>query len=339
MSSSLGGVHSDEKPVPKEVDLPHPIRGEVRLAGHRRASHGLFLPLAPGLDTQQEFLRELKAWQLVLPEKAAFTHVTAAKLLDWHLPSLPDPEHVPVFAAVAGDPGRPRRPGLICSRLVRPANSAEVLGVPVDAPEEVLLRMSRDFGILDLTIAMDSARRLGHIDPERVRAIVRSSRPGVRMFRLAWDLSDGRSQSGPETALRIFHEAIEVPVEPQAVLTDALGNVVGHADLLILGTRDLSEYDGEGHRGKRQQQKDLRRERGLNAAAYRRYGYTLDDLLNHPMTVMHEIDRRLGRPHEVARVRRWQRLVENSMYSPAGRERILNRWRRSGGIVDWSRPA
>jgi hypothetical protein len=332
-------VQFDDEPVSEKDDLTEPIRGEVRLAGHRRVSHGLFLPLAPGLDADQEFLRELKAWQLVLPKHAAFTHVTAARLLGWQLPSLPDPEHVPVFAAVAGDPGRPRRPGLICSRLVRPANSAEVLGVPVDAPEEVLLRMSRDFGVLDLTMAMDSARRLGHLHPDRVRVIMESSRPGVRIFRLAWGLSTDRSQSGPETALRLFHEAIDVPVQPQAVLIDAVGNVVGHADLLILGTRDLSEYDGEVHRGRHRQQKDLRRERGLNAAAYRRYGYTLDDLLNHPMTAMHEIDRRLGRPHEAARMRRWQRLVENSMYSPAGRERILNRWRRSGGIVDWSRTA
>jgi len=332
-------VDSHDRPDPMASLLPEAIRGEVRLAGHRRVSHGLFLPLVPGLDEQQQFLRELRAWQLVLPEDAAFTHVTAARLLGWQLPSLPNPEHVPVFAAVTGDGPRPRRPGLVCSRLVRPANSAYVQGVPLDAPEEVLLRMSRDFGVLDLTILMDSARRKGHLDPERVQTVAQSTRPGVRMFRLAWELSDARSQSGPETVLRIFHKAIDVPVEPQAVLTDPVGNVVGHADLLVVGTMDLSEYDGEVHRDKGRQRTDLRRERGLNASAYRRYGYTLDDLLNHPLTAMHEIDRRLGRKHQVSRIHRWQRLVDNSLYSPAGRERVLNRWRRSGGIIDWSQTA
>lgn len=315
------------------------IRGEVRLAGHRRVSHGLFLPHVAGLDREREFFRELRAWQLVLPGDAGFTHVTGAEVLGWQLPHLPDRSYLPVFAAVTGDGSRPRRPGLICSRLVRPANTAVIHGVRVDQPEEILLRAARDFGLLDLTILIDSARHLGHIDPVRIRATMSSSRPGVRMLRLGWDMSDSRSESGPETAMRIFHRAIGVPVEPQATLTDDSGIVVGQADLLIIGTRHLSEYDGDVHRTKEQQRVDLRRERGLNATDYVRHGYTLDDLLNHPITVMHEIDRMIQRPHRTTRIRRWQRLVDNSLFSVAGRERILNRWRRVGGILDWSRTA
>ena len=94
------------------------IRGEVRAAGHRRVSHGLFLPVTDGLTDEEEFRRDLSAWMLVLPEGAAFTHLTAARLRGWRLPSLP--EQVPVFAAVRGTHRRPRRPGMICSRLVEP---------------------------------------------------------------------------------------------------------------------------------------------------------------------------------------------------------------------------
>jgi hypothetical protein len=315
------------------------IRGEVRLAGHRRVSHGLFLPHVPGLSLERELFRELSAWQLVLPGDAGFTHVTGAEILGWQLPHLPDRSHLPIFAAIAGDGSRPRRPGLICSRLVRPANTAIINGLRVDQPEEILLRAARDLGLLDLTILIDSARHLGHIDPERIRAVMASSRPGVRMLRLGWDMSDDRSESGPETALRVFHRAIDVPVRPQALLTDDSGVVVGRADLLIIGTRHLSEYDGDGHRAKEQHRVDLRRERGLSATDYVRHGYTLDDLLNHPITVMHEIDRMIQRPHRTSRIRRWQRLVDNSLFSVAGRERILNRWRRVGGILDWSQTA
>lgn len=314
------------------------IRGEVRLVGHRRVSHGLFLPHVAGLGHDEEFLRELSAWRLVLPDDAGFTHVTGARLLGWQLPHLPDPAHVPVFAAIAGDGPRPRRPGLLCSRLVRPARVATIDGVPVDMPEEILLRAARDFGILDLTILIDSAQHHGHIDPGRLRTVMESRRPGVRMLRLAWDWSDHRSESGPETVLRIFHRAIDVPVQPQAVLNDEAGNFVGRADLRIVGTNHLSEYDGGVHRGKARHRVDLRRERGMSAT-YTRHGYTLDDLLNHPITVMHEIDRMIERPHRIARIRRWQRLVDNSLYSVAGQERILNRWRRVGGITDWSRTA
>jgi hypothetical protein len=170
-------------------------------------------------------------------------------------------------------------------------------------------------------------------------AVLASSRPGVRLLRLAWSLSDPRAESGGETLLRIFHVVIDVLVEPQAILVDEGGHLIGRADLLIVGTRDAQEYDGDGHRDKVQHRIDLRRERGLSTASYRRRGYTLDDLVNYPITLMHEVDRIIGRPHRLARVRRWQRLVEDSLYSAPGRERVLNRWRRLTGGTDWSQTA
>jgi hypothetical protein len=127
-----------------------------------------------------------------------------------------------------------------------------------------------------------------------------------------------------------------VDVEPQVELHDAAGRVIGRADLMVCGTHDLHEYDGAGHRTQTQHRSDLRRERALTQASYIRRGYTLDDLLNHPAVVMHELDRVLGRPHRPERLRRWRRLVELSTYSDSGRERLLNRWRRAMGVTDWS---
>lgn len=324
--------------TPLSVEPPGdgPIRGEIRQVGYRRVGHGLFLPHRPGLDPDREFRRDLMAWLLVLPPGAVFTHVTAARLLGWELPALP--EQVPVFVAVECDENRPRRPGLICSRLVRSTEPGDV-GLPVDRPEEILLRAARDLGTLDLVIMVDSARRRGHIDADRMAAILASRRPGVRVLRAAWNLSSERAESGGETVLRIFHEAMDVAVEPQAVLVDARGRVIGRADLLITGTRRLHEYDGAHHRDAIQHRTDLRRERGLAGSDYERRGFTLDDLLNHPLVLMHEIDRELGRPRKLARLTKWRRLVENSLYSEVGRQRVLNRWRRCTGVVDWSRTA
>ena len=313
-----------------------PVRGEIRQAGFRRVGHGLFLPLVPGLDDDQEFRRDLKAWLLVLPSDAVFTHVTAARLLGWQLPALP--EQVPVLAAVVTDDSRPRRPGLICSRLSRPHEPGDV-GLPVDRPEEILLRAARDLGTLDVAIMIDSARQRGHIDEKRMTAILASGRPGVRVLREAWNLSDARAESGPETVLRIFHKAIDVDVEPQAVLVDDDGQVIGRADLLVKGTKRLHEYDGAVHRDGTQHRNDLRRERGLASSDYERRGFTLDDLLNHGLVVIHEIDRELGRPHNLSRLTRWRKLVENSLYSDVGRRRVLNRWQRQMGVVDWSQSA
>src|SRR4051794_16104684 len=123
-----------------------PIRGEIRLAGHRRVSHGLAVPLREGLSDDEEFRRDLHAYLLVLPASAAFTHLTAARLRGWHLPKLP--EQVPVFVAVDGDDRRPRRHGLICSRLVRHDEWARPTerrhGLPVEPAEEILLRAARE---------------------------------------------------------------------------------------------------------------------------------------------------------------------------------------------------
>lgn len=313
------------------------MRGHVRLAGHRRVSHGLFLPLKGGLTRDEEQIRDLAAWRAVLPARSAFTHVTAARVLGWRLPALPD--QIPVFAAVGGDHPRPQRSGLVYSRLVRGDNPVLVRGVPVDTPEEVLLRAARDLSVLDLVIMVDSALRMRHIDHARMDNLLDSRRPGVRQLRQAWSLSDRRSESGGETLLRLFHVAIQVPVEPQVTLVDQKDRAIGRADLLVVGTRDVHEYDGEVHRSMDQHRSDLRRERRLAEAAYRRRGFSLDDLLNHPVTVMHEIDRALGRPHRPSRARDWQRLVADSLYRERGRERVLNRWRRVNGFTDWSKPA
>lgn len=315
-----------------------PIRGEVRLVGHRRVSHGLFLPLREGLSGDQEFLRDLRAYQLVLPPGAVFTHLTGARLLGWRLPKLP--EQVPVFAAVSTKDPRPRRHGLICSRLVRkPRGRRGIDGLPVDDVEEILLRAARDLSLLDLLVLVDSALEKGDVDPRRMDDLLASGRPGVRMLRVAYGHADSRAESGPETLLRMFHRSIEVPVRPQAELFDDQGTSIGRADLLVIGTNYLHEYDGGHHRDKDQHKSDLRRERALSGTPYIRRGFTLDDLLNHPGVVMHEVDRALNRRHRPSRLAAWRRLVDNSLYSEAGRERVMNRWRRQNGIIDWARTA
>jgi hypothetical protein len=314
-----------------------PIRGEIRIRGFRRVSHGLFLTERPVLDRDEEFRRDLRAWRLVLPDDAVFTHVTGGRLLGWRLPHLPSA--VPVFAAVHGGERRPRRAGLSCSRLVATepgSGPLSVQGLPVDTPEEMLLRAARDLGHLDLVVLLDSARALGHVDPERMAAVLASRRPGTRALAAAYTASDARSESSGETILRIFHRVMGVDVVPQVDLVDEDGRVIARADLLVTDTRDVHEYDGAGHRSPGQHRSDLRRERALAQARYVRRGYTLDDLLNHAAAAMHELDRALQRGHRPHRLRRWRNLVDHSTYSSAGQERLLNRWRRPMGVTDWA---
>ncbi len=322
----------------KKVDEDDkPIRGQVRLVGHRRVSHGLYVRILNGLTDYEELIRDLQAYRLLLPKSAVFTHLTGALLRGWRLPKLP--EQVPVFVAVDLKDPRPRRAGLVCSRLTTSRTRTERNGLPVEEAEEIVLRLARDLGVLDLVIVIDSALELGDLDPVRMELLLQSRRPGVRMLRAAYELATSRCESAGETVLRVFHHAIEVPVEPQVEIFDDRGNLLGRADLLVSGTTELHEYDGEHHRDKDQHRVDMRRERGWAGSSYTRRGFALDDLLNHPAAVMHEIDRALERRHVARRLRRWRTVVQNSLYSEAGRERVMNRWRRHNTFMDWSSAA
>lgn len=311
-----------------------PIRGEVRRVGFRRVSHGLFLKLRSDLSDDAEFLRDLQAYIEVLPDGAVFTHVTAARLLGWKLPKMP--EQVPVFAAVRGNVTRPRRHGLICSRLTHPSEPVDGYQLPIEAPEEVLLRAARDLGVLDLVVMLDSALGAGHLQRERLLRILASRRPGVRKLRTAYEMADAASESPGETVLRVFHHVMEVPVESQVNLYDQQGRHLGRADLVVKGTTIVHEYDGAHHRTGRQHAVDLRRERGWTGTSYQRRGFVLDDLLNHAVVLMHELDRVMARPHSLVRIRAWRALVAESMFSERGRARVMNRWRRQMGGPDWS---
>jgi len=309
----------------------------MRIRGFRRVSHGLFVAERPGLSEDEEFVRDLKAWRLVLPEQAVFTHLTAARLLGWRLPHLGMP--VPVFAAVRGVERRPRRSGLICSRLIeRDTHVVPRLarGLPVDEPEEVLLRAARDLAHVDLVVLIDSALARGHVDPTRMTAVLSSRRPGTRALAAAFAASDSRAESAGESLLRLFHRVMEICVTPQVHLRDTNGHIFARADLLVTGSKTIHEYDGAGHRTMAQHRSDLRRERALHQAGYLRRGFTLDDLVNHAGTAMHELDRALNRPHRPLRLARWRTLIDESLYAESGRCRLLNRWRRSMGVADWS---
>jgi hypothetical protein len=315
-----------------------PVRGNIRVTGYRRVSHGLYLPTAADADAGSEHRRDLTAWLLVLPRDAVFTHLTAADLCGWALPKLP--RFVPVFAATALGGNIPRRAGLICSRLPRTSQTGMVDGLPVDDPHEILLRAARDLSLIDLVVMLDSAIRLGHLETDQLDMYCHSGRPGSRRLRHAAALSDSRSESAWETLLRLFHHAMGIDVEPQYAVYDDAGRFAARVDLWVKGTPYMHEYDGDEHEKAPRRKADLRRARRLLDAGAERRGYVADDLLNHPRAMLQEMDRELGRPHRPARLRRWYAWLRDSSYSVAGRRRLQNRWLKvNGKDIDWGETA
>ncbi|MDQ3476121.1 MAG: hypothetical protein M3492_07265 [Actinomycetota bacterium] len=78
--------------------------------------------------------------------------------------------------------------------------------------------------------------------------LARTPKRGAPRLRQAVRFVDARSEFAGESLLRVLHAVCGVPVESQLVIQDDEGFVVARADLHILGTRRLPEYDGAYHR-------------------------------------------------------------------------------------------
>lgn len=232
------------------------VRGDRRGPRWTRLAHGLYVPAEPAPPLPVH----LQAWRLLLPEGAVFTHLTAAALRGWWLPAeCPRP----VFAAVPEGGRHPHRAGLVVIRPREPPVVEVVDGVPVATAPETLLAAARDLHVLDLVPMADSALRLGACTVEELRALAAQRRRGAPMLRRILPLLDARSESAWESVLRVLHHVAAVPVEPQHVIRDDAGRFVARADLWLVGTRRLHEYDGEVHRDRDTHRADLARDRRL----------------------------------------------------------------------------
>lgn len=296
----------------------------LRGPGWRRVSHGLYVPSAAAAD-----LRSIcGAYRRVLPTGAVFGELTAATLYGWWLPPLP--RSIPVCAAVPPDAVPPRRQGLRIRRTALGAGERRVTaGLPVTSPVRTLLDLSATLSTVDLVVVIDSAVRLGHCTAvELAAACDRTGVRGIRTLRRAVGMADPRSESPWETLLRLLHVLSGLPeVWPQVNLTDATGRWVARADLWLVGTRRIHEYDGAGHRDREQHRKDLAREKRLARAGFERYGYTAPEILGRPEQVIRDAERAFGLPPDPRHLRAWLRHVEQSLFSRAGRERLDRAWR------------
>jgi hypothetical protein len=87
------------------------------------------------------------------------------------------------------------------------------------------------------------------------------------------------SRSPWESVLRLLHISADVEVESQKKIYDEWGHFVARADLWVVGTRRVHEYDGEAHRGRDVHRSDLARERRLVEINWQRVGFTSPQLL------------------------------------------------------------
>lgn len=279
------------------------VQGHRRGAGWTRVGYGLHVRGEPSWSAQ------LRAWQLVLPPGAVFTHLGAARLRGWWLPAGP----TPVQVAVGKRDRHPQRQGLDVVRLAR-RPVAEVLdGLPVATAAETVLAVARDLELLDLVPLAGSALHLGDCTLDDLAAASRRRRRGAPRLRQVLPLLDGRSESAWESVLRLLHQAADVEVEPQRRIEDDAGRFVARADLWVVGTRRLHEYDGEVHRDRDTHRADLARDRRLVETGWQRLGWTAAEVLQGG-PVIAACDVLLSRPWRARRLARWRSWVAASSW-------------------------
>lgn len=302
-------------------------RTQLRGRAWSSVTHGLYRHSASAATAEDTY----RMVSRVLPEDAVAAHLTAAILHGIVLPRLPD--SLPTLSVLPPERDRPERAGLYVfrSRAALPA-ATRVRDLSVVTPAVCLGQLAEDLSLLDLIIAMDSALNAGLCRPSDIVEAIRRRQRGLPRLRLAIRWSDGRSESPWETILRLLHVWSGIDVEPQHVIRDVDGAPVARADLRIVGTRRLAEYDGAVHRERRQHERDLARDKTLHRLGYERYGYISNEILDAPSTIIRDAENALGLHHDPHRLCRWEEEVEASTFTRAGRSRL---WRR---LARFSRP-
>ena len=242
-----------------------------------------------------------------------------------------------MFVAVPDCGTRPRRAGLHVTRHCAQVRSQLNDGLPIADPDEVLLAAACHLGVLDLLILGDSALHLGDVTVDELVTSARRCRRGAPALRAALLSMDGRSESPGETMLRLLHSTCNIPVEAQALIRDEYDQLIARADLRIVGTRRLAEYDGAHHREAGQYERDRERDRRLQTLGWSPYSYSAITVLRQPHLILRDADEALGRVSTPDRLDTWRQLVQDSSYTGTGLERLRARLTRTTASArDWS---
>jgi len=188
----------------------------------------------------------------VAPPDFRFAGLTAAALYGMPLPQR-FARRETLEVAVPATAQRPRRRGIVGSRLAVMPRPVVKVGLPVLPPEQVWLSLARVLSVDELVVAGDYlVRRKGPATSlERLTAevAIAKGRPGSVRAREALALVRAGTDSPKETAVRllIVRAGLPEPVVGHRVI-DADGNFVGVPDLAYIAEKIALDYDGAIHR-------------------------------------------------------------------------------------------
>lgn len=151
-------------------------------------------------------------------------------------------------------------------RALGPEDVTEYRGLSITTPAKTFVDIAEDVP-LGLVVAFgDYVLRMKLATPADLADCLDRSRGrrGIRRARQAAGLVDARSESPPESVLRValISAGLPAPV-PQVVIRSATGSFLARGDLVYEDERIVIEYDGMHHLLPEQQAKDANRRHGL----------------------------------------------------------------------------
>lgn len=218
------------------------VRGWVRSGEVRRLRRGVFALGAEPDFAADRMVEQATGLARLHGDAIAMSHHTAVLLhgVAVHEVPLSQVWAVRVCGAVQSGPG---------FRVARPRTApplVRVAGIQTVTPARAVLQVACGFGAAAGVVSADSAFDRGLVTAgelaHELRALGR--RPGAAAARVTVDRCRAGAQSPGETLLRLLAEDLGHEVELQFPVAEPGRPAFAFADLRIVGTRSLWEFDG-----------------------------------------------------------------------------------------------
>lgn len=265
---------------------------QLRSSRYRHVLHDVYASseLSDSIDTRCD------AAALVLPTSAVFCGVTAARLYGVPVPD----RDLRVHAAVP--PSAPTVPRIkqlkVHGYSIPPGHLREFKGRRLVSPERLLLELAAALPRIDMIVAGDHLLRHRLTAREEIIGFLELAhrRRGVRRVRLALPHLDERSDSPPETRLRILivDAGLPRPLANQDVLNE-WGVWLARPDLSYPALKIAIQYEGAHHQQDYEQYSyDIERDGRLIEHGWIVIRVNREGLFRHPATVLTRIRKALA---------------------------------------------
>lgn len=266
-------------------------RDGVREGRIRRLGRGLYTTGERPMLRVNQLLERARALAIHYPGRVAISHHAALALHGIAVHEVP----LDLVYAVRLMGGIHSKSGLVICRPRTPPPTLEVDAVTVVQPAVAVIQVAATFGLRAGVVAADSARHRGRLELEDLREeLERAGRiPGIGTARLAVQRSAAGAESPGESLLRLVAEDVGFEVTTQFPISERLGRPFAYADLRLVGTNCLLEFDGsvkyEGANGRKSLVAEKSREDRI-----RRLGWEMDRVVWKDFENIRALRRRLG---------------------------------------------